>query len=218
MSELHEGHRARLRERVAEHGFDRLKPYEVIEFLLYYALPRRDVNAAAHRLIDRFGSVYAVLTAKAEELTQVEGVGEKTARWLRLAGQAALCAGSELREDAPELRETDLPAYLAGLSGKKSGCALLCFDGKAYLIYKHFFCPTRVWYLPDFLRLALGDILAVRAASAAVAVFSDLPFSDTERARAEDFKNTLAAAGCAMKNVYLVGKEVTALWPPTLET
>ena len=62
-NEAHEGHRARLRRKVRETGLDALAPHEILEFLLYHIVPRQDVNALAHRLLERFGSVEGVLRA-----------------------------------------------------------------------------------------------------------------------------------------------------------
>ena len=76
---LHDGHRAKLKKRFSESGFRQFEDHNVLEFLLFFAIPRRDTNEIAHRLIDRFGSLNAVLEAKPEELTKVDGVGEHAA-------------------------------------------------------------------------------------------------------------------------------------------
>lgn len=75
----HEGHRKRIRERFAQDRFEHFHPHEVLELLLTYALPRQDTNPIAHRLMDRFGSLHAVLEADIHELTQVNGIGEHAA-------------------------------------------------------------------------------------------------------------------------------------------
>ena len=54
---LHEGHRARLRARFEETGLAGFQPHEILEMLLFYAIPRRDTNELAHRLMDTFGSL-----------------------------------------------------------------------------------------------------------------------------------------------------------------
>ena len=75
MSE-HEGHRARLRESFIETGIEGMADHQVLELLLTYALPRVDVNPLAHRLLDRFGSLEGVLSAKPDQLQQVKGIGD----------------------------------------------------------------------------------------------------------------------------------------------
>ncbi len=83
-STVHEGHRHRLRERFRQAGLEDFAPHEVMELLLTYAIPRRDVNADAHALIDRFGSVAGVLDATPEELCEVDGIGEQAVLLLKL--------------------------------------------------------------------------------------------------------------------------------------
>lgn len=75
----HDGHRKRIRERFANDRFESFHPHEMLELLLTYALPRRDTNPIAHRLLDRFGSLHAVLEADIHELTEVDGIGENAA-------------------------------------------------------------------------------------------------------------------------------------------
>ena len=67
-SDVHAGHRERLKKRAQEVGLTALPPHEVIELLLFYAVPRQDVNELAHALIDRFETVTGVLSAGEEEL------------------------------------------------------------------------------------------------------------------------------------------------------
>ena len=81
---MHEGHRKRLRENFLKNGLDNFQSHNVLEMLLFYTIPRSDTNETAHRLIDRFGSLSAVLEAPVEELMKVKGVGERTATFLHL--------------------------------------------------------------------------------------------------------------------------------------
>ena len=84
---VHAGHRARMRERFIKEGLSGFSEHEVLEFLLMFAIPQRDVNPLAHRLIDRFGSLSAVLESSPAELTRVDGVGENAAALLSLMPQ-----------------------------------------------------------------------------------------------------------------------------------
>lgn len=92
---VHAGHRERMRQRIRDHGMDTLQPHEVLEYMLYYIIPKRDVNPIAHELIDRFGSLDGVLQADMDELKSVEGVGPATAHYLKVfAGMIdAYCEG-----------------------------------------------------------------------------------------------------------------------------
>jgi len=72
---IHEGHRARLRERFERGGFACLADYEVVELLLTLCIPRRDVKQVAKALLKRFETVRGVLDAPAEALREVPGLG-----------------------------------------------------------------------------------------------------------------------------------------------
>lgn len=80
----HSGHRTRLRQRARQTGLEGMADHEVLELMLTYAIPRVDTNRTAHRLIHTFGSLSGVLEARAEDLMQVEGVGENAATLLTL--------------------------------------------------------------------------------------------------------------------------------------
>ncbi len=80
----HDGHRERLRQRFLEHGLDALQDHEVLELLLFYAVPRRDTKELAWRLLHHFGSLSAVLDASADDLQQVSGIREPAAVLLSL--------------------------------------------------------------------------------------------------------------------------------------
>lgn len=81
---VHDGHRQRKKEQFRMHGLDAFADHEVLELLLYYAIPRRDTNPVAHRLMERFGSLDGVFSATVEELEEVEGVGKNAATLLAL--------------------------------------------------------------------------------------------------------------------------------------
>ena len=78
----HQGHRERLKQRCLEEGLDSFSDHQVLELLLFYALPYQDTNELAHRLLDTFGSLSAVLNADYSELMRVSGVGRHTAALL----------------------------------------------------------------------------------------------------------------------------------------
>lgn len=84
---IHDGHRGRLKERYIKEGGEHFAAHNLLELLLFYAIPRKDTNETAHLLLQRFGDVYGVLTAPVEELCKVKGVSESTAALIRLTGE-----------------------------------------------------------------------------------------------------------------------------------
>ena len=94
------GHRARLRQRFLADP-TALSEAEILELLLTYAIPRRDVAPLAQALVDRFGSADRVLTAPYDELIAVPGIGEQTAILVKVVAQLANKARDQA-EPVPE--------------------------------------------------------------------------------------------------------------------
>ncbi len=84
------GHRARLRQRLAEGGPDALLDHELVEYLLALAIPRRDTKPLAKQLIARFGSFGALLSADWRDLAQVRELSETSIAALKIAQASAL--------------------------------------------------------------------------------------------------------------------------------
>lgn len=86
----HVGHRDRLRERFLNNGADALADYELLELLLFIAIPRKDVKPLAKDLIKTFGSYNKVFHASKADLMKVKGVSENTATALLSVKAAAI--------------------------------------------------------------------------------------------------------------------------------
>ena len=133
MPSIHSGHRSRVKTEFLARGVEGWPDHRVLELLLFYAIPRGDVNALAHDLIDRFGSLAGVLDASVDELTKVPGVGEHTAVLLRLVS----VMGGRYQEQrgsldgivsGPEEVSALLSPYFYG--ARNEMVYILCLDGK----------------------------------------------------------------------------------------
>ena len=80
---LHAGHRARLVEKFLKNP-ELFSDHEILEILLFYALPRKDTNALAHKFLKTFGDLNGVLNASTEQLKSVDGSGDRVATFLML--------------------------------------------------------------------------------------------------------------------------------------
>ena len=80
----HSGHRSRIRVRFIKSGSDSFADHELLELLLFYALPRQNTNNIAHSLLERFGSINAIASASVDELLLVDGIGESAAVLIKL--------------------------------------------------------------------------------------------------------------------------------------
>ncbi len=138
----HAGHRSRLRENFIQNGIEGMADHQVLELLLTYALPRVDVNPLAHRLLARFGSLEAVLSARPDQLRQVEGVGESAAVFLSLLGEVdrrVLLKRFSERDRRPVLgTPSALGRYMLVLSlqDRYETLRLVCLNKKYELIYE----------------------------------------------------------------------------------
>lgn len=133
----HYGHRARMKSKFAEHSDRVFSDHELLELLLFYAIPRVNVNEVAHRLIEEFGSLEGVLNAEPERLCRVTGVGKATADYISLISKVMHRATHE----APDLKQTFstlsmigefLVQYYSGYTKEK--LCVLFFDSRMKLI------------------------------------------------------------------------------------
>ena len=83
---MHEGHRERLISKLIG-GNTLLSDHEILEILLFYTIPRKNVNDLAHRLINSFGSLQGCFSADYHSLLSIEGVGHKTATFIVTLGE-----------------------------------------------------------------------------------------------------------------------------------
>lgn len=84
-----EGHRMRMRQRLLKAGPDALADHEMLEMMLFIALPRRDTKPIAKALLARFGTFSGVVGAPADELQKIDGLGEAGAAAIKLVQAAA---------------------------------------------------------------------------------------------------------------------------------
>ena len=89
------GHRDRLRQRFMKAGVAGVQDYELMELVLFRAIPRRDVKPLAKELVARFGTFADVLSAPSARLQEVKGISEKVVTELKIVQAAALKLSQE---------------------------------------------------------------------------------------------------------------------------
>lgn len=108
----HDGHRHRIIEKLDSGS---LREHELLEILLFNAIPRRNTNDLAHRLLAAFGSIRGVFSASLKELEGVDGIGEQVAAYLRCIGKFYETYYDAGERAFPERFDSDtFPAFLAG--------------------------------------------------------------------------------------------------------
>ena len=134
---IHEGHRQRLKDRFRREGLDNFDELYVLELLLFYCIPRKDTNPIAHRLLDQFSSLTAVLEASPEELEKVEGLNTSASTFLSLITQVGRYYQVRRAEPGDILRTSDqcgnyLMPYFFGRDTET--VFMLCLDAKCKVI------------------------------------------------------------------------------------
>lgn len=113
---LHKDHRQRMYRKISKMGFEDLPEHEVLEYILFFSVPRRDTNPIAHALIDRFGGFAQVLEASEDELLEVPGIGPNSARLIRmLPGVGQYYAQCKTRTPRFPQKDEDREAFIASL-------------------------------------------------------------------------------------------------------
>ena len=136
---MHAGHRERLRERLRTAGLSAFSEHEVLELLLTYAIPQRDVNPLAHELIAVFGSLNAVLSADENELLRVKGMGRSAALLLTMMPQLTrYCQMHSLGERPTIVTMEDARAYCAPLffGVAEEQIYMLCLDQAGHVLHR----------------------------------------------------------------------------------
>ncbi len=209
-----EGHRARMRQKLIEAGPSALLDHELIEMILFLALPRRDTKPIARALLARFGSFANAVTAPVVELRQVEGLGEAGIAALRIvqAGATRLAA-AEVR-DMPLLNNwSRLEEYLTIVLAREpiEQFRILFLDSKNRLIADEAQARGTVNHTPVYPREVVKRALELHAT--ALILVHNHPSGDPTPSRADiemtaEVKGAAAVMGITVHDHLIVGRGV----------
>jgi DNA repair protein RadC len=117
----HLGHRDRLKARFERAGISGLQDYEILELLLFYAIPQGDVKPRAKELLKRFGSLKGVLDADPKALREISGIGAHSSLFFRIIRDVRTLyfrQGAEVKEQISSTREL-IDYCLSSMGGLK---------------------------------------------------------------------------------------------------
>ncbi len=134
----HKNHRQRVRETIRKTGIEGMQDHNLLEFLLFYSVPRKDTNELAHRLISAFGSLNRVFDASYEQLLEIEGMGESSA--LLISSIPSICrryaegavSGKVNLSEPEDAKEYAIKKYYG--NNKTEIFYMLCLDATGNLI------------------------------------------------------------------------------------
>ena len=133
----HSGHRQRVRKKFIENGFDVFEPHEALEMFLFYAIPRKDTNPLAHRLLDRYLNIGGVCDAPIDELMNEFGLSESAAAYIKMLPEMSrLYNESKMSDDNIIDYENLGKLFQTKFIGRTSeAVALMLGDAKGKMIY-----------------------------------------------------------------------------------
>ncbi len=134
---VHQNHRQRMYNRLENAGIESFADHEILELLLFFTIPRRDVNPLAHKLIREYGSLSGVLDANIDILQKTEGITHRTAILLNLIPQLLRRYNLDKIQPRSPLNSSEKSCKYAKalMIGKSSEtCYLLCLDNRNHLI------------------------------------------------------------------------------------
>lgn len=207
------GHRQRLRARFLNDGGEGLPDYELLELLLFSAIPRQDVKPLAKRLLERFGSLGAVFSASPERLAEVDGVKENTVVFLKAVGQAGVRLGRAEVMDQPVLGSWDaLVSYCRAAMAFEDteGFRVLFLNGRNALIADEVQQRGTVDHTPVYPREVVKRALELGAT--ALILVHNHPSGDSEPSQADvemtyAVREAAAALGVTLHDHMIVSRE-----------
>ena len=209
----HAGHRQRLRDRFRKGGAESLPDYELLELILFRALPRRDTKPLAKRLIARFGSFAEVVNAPDARLKEVKDVGDAVVTELKLIRAAALrLMRSQVVERSALSSWQQVLDYLRAAQGyeQREQFRVLFLDKRNRLIADEVQQEGTVDHTPVYVREVVKRALELSAT--AIVLVHNHPSGDPTPSRVDiDMTKQIAAAaqslGITVHDHIIVGRE-----------
>ncbi len=194
------GHRERLRARFRKAGVDGVQDYELLELVLFRAIPRRDVKPLAKDLIAKFGGFAEVLAAPIERLVEIKGVSQSVAQELKIVQAAAIKLSQERVLKRPVLSSwNDLLSYCrAAMADEKTELFRILFlDKKNILIADEVQQRGTVDHTPVYPREVVKRALELGAS--AIIMVHNHPSGDPTPSRADvEMTNQIIKAAKAL--------------------
>jgi DNA repair protein RadC len=205
------GHRARLRSRFLTAGGEAIADHELIEMILFLALPRRDTKPIARDLLNRFGSYAGAISASVPDLLAVEGLGEAGVAALKVVKTAAERLAKAEVLYRPVLSNWDrLMEYLAAILGRErvEQFRILFLDNRNRLLADEPQAKGTVNHTPVYPREVVKRALELRAT--AIILVHNHPSGDPSPSRDDiemtaEIKRAAAALSIVLHDHIIVG-------------
>ena len=167
-------HRRRAKDKFLNNGFPKgTPPHEILEFLLFYAIARKDTKEIAKHLLEKFCSLSNVFNAPISELEKVDGIGEHAAILIKLIPEIAGAYNEDTLKSSSKLNSVDeIGTYLLSryaYFGRDEVFSILSFNNKGKLLSFNVVEKGDVGSVGVSTRKVIEILLSTKASSAVIA-------------------------------------------------
>lgn len=158
----HKDHRKRMRKRFLEHGFQGFAEHEILELLLFFAIPRCDTNPLAHKVLNEYKTLANALDASYEDLVKIPGMGENSAVLLSMIPQLFRAyETSKYGKDCLLHDSCALGEYAVSMfrGKKKEEFALICLDSNRRVRWSGSIISGTIDRLEAYPRVVVEEVL-----------------------------------------------------------
>ena len=208
---MHQGHRNRLKNRFINEGLENFDHHNILELLLYYAVPQKDTNETAHKLIEHFGSISEVFDAPVSELMRVSGIGHHSAVLLSMIPQISRIYLTDKSSKSRIIGTKQIADFAAkcfvGMTTEHF--LIICVDNRGAMLNYHYISEGVV----DGAMVNMRKIILTLASSNATAaiIAHNHPRNNSKPSRA-DLKTTMnIATALKFVNVKLLDHVIVGL-------
>ncbi len=204
--QLHKNHRERMRKRFIETNGVGFAQHELVEMLLYYAVPRKDTNPLAHEILNAFdGNIADMLCAPFDRLTKIDGVGESVALLLKLVEKISYAQPQSTRKPIPMKDYDEMGRYIVKSfkNSSREKVMFLLLDGKDNCVYSEFFSECGF----DFAKVNIRRIMEMTLYKSASKVVIAHNHPDGTLSPSVDDENFTVALASSLNNFNVELKE-----------
>ncbi len=208
-----DGHRGRVKQAYLQTGIDSLHDHNILELLLFYAIPRKDVKDIAYELINKFGSFENVFEANIDDLMSVKGVGENTAVLISLVSDINNRISLNKNSSVKALKNSELAReYVKNIIGraKNEKVLVISLDNELGIIGSHIVSDGTVSCANVEPKKIIECVIKDNAASVIIAhnhPKGDSTPSDTDIAFTIEILQLLRKLGVKLNDHIIVGKK-----------
>lgn len=208
----HQNHRQRVRNAFREKGAQQMTDRNLLELLLFYAIPRKDTNHLAGVLLEKFGSLEGVLNADSKALAEVEGMGESSTLLLTTLPEIFSRYSGKKSNIIGFFESEDLLKYVSDLfeNSNQEEFYILCFDVAEALIFSKKISTGNKKSVTVDKRSILQTAFDCDADLVVLAhnhPFGDAAPSPEDITITEEAADLLAQTGCKLKDHIIVGMD-----------